>query len=51
MDYPFLIGAAVLGLVWLVGAGVERFHAIAKPAAVLATVALIAHAVWQLLLR
>lgn len=40
MDYPFLVGAIVLGLVWLIGTSAERFKDYAKIAAVLATIAL-----------
>ena len=46
MDYPFLVGFLILGAVWLVGSTVERFHHWARPAATLATVALIAEAIW-----
>lgn len=49
MDHPFLIGFLILGAVWLIGATVERFHAWARPAAALATVALIAESVWLIL--
>lgn len=42
MESPFFAGAIVLGIVWGIGAAVERFHTWAKPAAVLATIALIA---------
>lgn len=41
MDYPFLVGFVVLAIVWAIGAAVERFHVWAKPAAVLATIALL----------
>lgn len=44
VDAPVLVGFAVLIAVWVVGASIERFHHLAKPAAVLAVLALIAEA-------
>lgn len=49
MDSPFLVGIAVLVVVAGVGLGVERFRSWAKPAAVLATAALIVAALAQIL--
>lgn len=46
MDHPFLVGFLVLGAVWLIGSMIERFHKWARPAAVLATVALIVEVLW-----
>jgi len=50
MDYPFLVGFIVLGAVWLIGSSVERLHSWARPAAALATIALIAEAIWLIVL-
>lgn len=49
MDSPFLVGFVILAVVAAVGYGVERMHHLAKPAAMLATLALIGAAVAQLL--
>ena len=46
VDYPFLVGFVVLCAVWLIGRTVERFKAWAQPAAVIATIALIAESLW-----
>lgn len=49
VDYPFLVGFLVLGTVWLIGTSVERLHKWARPAATLATIALIAESIWLVL--
>lgn len=42
MDYPFLAGALILGLVAGIGYASEAFSSWSKPVAVIATLALIA---------
>ena len=49
MDHPFFVGFVILVTVWLIGAAVERFHSWARPAATLATIAIIAETVWLFL--
>ena len=49
MDHPFLVGFLILGAVWMIGTTVERFHSWARPAAALATIAIIAELVWLVL--
>ena len=45
MDYPFLAGAVVLGIVWAIGSSAERWHIWAKISAVLCFFALAAHSI------